>query len=661
MSALKSLQIVAYVATLGGFVIFPFLQKRGHDPRFATATLTYAFGFLAALSCFVLLARIGSRPLPTLLLLGLLLLLPVVSQKGERVRPAVGGALALPFLWTLTWWFPAKTGLTPWAGAAFVIIALLLGALTVLYRKQKGLPRFSPIALLTVVAAGGALVTGQFEDPVLLVSLWHHWGAYVMPAQVMSEGGVPFRDVPLQYGVGPTLLLMGLCKSDCWPGMYVAVSVANAVHLLAMGACACLLTRALPRGVAWGGLLAVICAVVMWTGFPPNYSGPLLAPSTGGLRFLPLALLLLHVVHAETNGRDEDRRGHTIWAFGILWSPEACLHASMVWWPYLALRDWHRSTVDGSRTIVSVLAMRAAQGVAASLLVLGLAALVFRFVYEVWPSLDGYLTYLQNPPGTQNPKLKGPIWWLIVPVLIGCAALPQMEEARRRVVFVCTLALIAASTYYLGRSHDNNVLNLLPFVAISLLASLQPATPLIVKGFIRVALAGFVSWVAIFNFASFNNAVSVNLARMFGPTTILDGISLSNDAAADKLTRALPAGAAPVSDLRDALDWIRSVRGGQPVVSNLGMILPRGDFGPVWTGLGALTNFHLLPEPIIIRFVRQGAKKFRRAGWILVDTTERDMLLPRFRSAYDVAEERAFGQYKAYRLVPRRDFERAER
>jgi hypothetical protein len=65
----------------------------------------------------------------------------------------------------------------------------------------------------------------------------------------MIAGGVPFRDFPVQYGIGPTLLISAMSNGDLWFGTYLGTVLANALYLLAMVAFSSLALRAL-RAVA---------------------------------------------------------------------------------------------------------------------------------------------------------------------------------------------------------------------------------------------------------------------------------------------------------------------------------------------------------------------------------------------------------------------------
>ena len=41
------------------------------------------------------------------------------------------------------------------------------------------------------------------------------------------------------------------------------------------------------------------CAILMWTGYPPDFKGPIATPSVDGIRFFPLAALLFFIIAAR--------------------------------------------------------------------------------------------------------------------------------------------------------------------------------------------------------------------------------------------------------------------------------------------------------------------------------------------------------------------------
>ena len=264
--------------------------------------------------------------------LGLVLVLPLMPLGPVAV---LGGLGALPLLAGVTWW--AQDIDLGWLrGLAFVLLGGLAAWLPRLFSQSAPVP--AAAVLLPVGALGllFMLMTGPFGTPLAFWLLWHHWGPFVSPAEAILAGFVPFRDFPVQYGMGPALTVAAVCGGDCWGALYVVAGTANLLYALAVATCALLgPMRARPGIMA---AAAAAAAALLWTGFPPHFVGPLAFPSVAGLRFLPVAGLLLAILLAERHGRAPGWAGHGLWALAVAWSPEAAAYASIVWWPYLALR-----------------------------------------------------------------------------------------------------------------------------------------------------------------------------------------------------------------------------------------------------------------------------------------------------------------------------------
>jgi hypothetical protein len=356
----KSALILLYLSLVGMVCLWPFLLQI--RPRWAWGPVLHATLWVAVpAGAIALLAGRGVAGLLAPIVLAPVMVLPLL---GAGLPAVLAGLCALAFLSGAVWWAPTIE-LSFARALAFVLIGLGAALLPRLWRTGEGLPKWPALALLAVTGIGAVLATGVFSVPVPFLALWHHWGAYVAPAEAMLAGGVPFRDYTVQYGMGPTLLIAAVCGEDCWPGTFWAVAAANLVHLSALGACVLLLTRNLPRGLALLSLLALMASVLVWS--------------------VPLSLLLLHILRAETGGRSHDAVGHGLWLFGLAWSPEAGFFASLVWWPYLALRQAQLRI--GTWPVLLALLAGGIRAVLATVLGLALLIVVFRFGFGDWPSL----------------------------------------------------------------------------------------------------------------------------------------------------------------------------------------------------------------------------------------------------------------------------------
>jgi hypothetical protein len=221
---------------------------------------------------------------------------------------------------------------------------------------------------------------------------------------------------------------------------------------------------------------------------------------------------------------------------------------------------------------------------------------------------------------------------------------------------VCLASLVAVGSYYLGRSHDNNLLNLLPFLVVALTPMLHAGTAGTLAGFSRVVLAGLVAWPASFGIDAWSSAWAEREAGSLGSGGLLQNMRLATPESSALLDTAMARVGAPhgpIADASAALAWLRSIDAGTPLIVNAASISVRGMPGPAWTGMSNLATYALLPPATIEHFIGRGAAMFRQSGWLLMDRTHQADWLERFRVAYDVAEERVFGGYTAYRLVPR--------
>lgn len=643
----KSALILSYLGLVGTACLWPFLLQI--RPRWPWGRALQILLWTALpVGAVLLLANRGAVGMLAPVVLASVIVLPLFRL---GVPAVLAGICGVVFLSTLLWWAPAAE-LSLAQGLAFVLIGLGAALLPWLSPTREGLPTWPSLALLAAAGLAAVLGTGVFSVPVPFLSLWHHWGAYVAPAEALLAGGVPFRDFTVQYGMGPTLLLAGLCGSDCWPGMFGAVAAVNLIHLFALGGCVLLLTRRFPRGLALLALLAMMVSALVWTGYPPNWMGWMIAPSVGGMRFAPLSLLLLHILWTEAGDRPNDAVGHSLWLFGLAWSPETGFFCSLVWWPYLALREAQLRT--GTWPVILALIAGGARAVLATLAGLALLVVVFRLGFGDWPSIYGFLAYVRNPPGVLPPNALGPVW--LVPITAGLALFAASRADGRgvRTIFVCLAAFLGTVSYYLGRSHDNNVLNLLPFMVLALVAAMGAGPSSLVSGFSRTVMCGLVALIVPFGHDAWNEAAGSSRWRDAGSSRLLAQMRLEDDESQRLVDRGMAAIMTAWAPAADASTALRALDGeAAPVLITAFPLLPRVQAGRAWTGVNSLANYGDLPPSVIEHFVRRGAAAYRRAGWLLVDQTQPGPWLDYFRAAYDVAEERGFGGFTAYRLVPR--------
>lgn len=578
----------------------------------------------------------------------ILLLIPLV---GREPRAIWGGAAAVLLLGSVPWWWSPEMRITP----------ALIGGFAALGVGSAFLPRLAPapaaaasrklvlVAILACLALGlgAGVLTAPFGSRNPIYFAWHHWGAYLAPAEAWLAGGLPYRDFPLQYGLGPTALLAATCGSDCWRSMFGVVIGANALYFAALAGCVLILAGGLSRGVRWLSLIALFCAAFIWTAFPSNLAGPAMTPSVAGLRFLPLALLLLHIIHAEKREKRRDLIGHALWLGGLLWSPEAGFFATLLWWPYLTLR-----TAAGAATLREALVKLVRGGLlSVGALLLGLLglALVVRHLSRGAADLGNFLAYIAHPPGPLPVNPVGTIWLAVAALAIALQTLGKAPtSASSRSLYACVLALLAGGTYFLSRSHDNNILNLFPLLVVLLVAILaQGGTSrfaVFARGFIQTTLAAIVGLVVLPNAYPWADAAKAGDLFAIGPDRLISHFS--------------PTSADPVPVLSsEAVEAIESLQGedaGAIVVLDDYKIMPRARPGAAWTSVNNVANFEPLPPALIAHYIHRGAVAYCRPGWLVVDESHYASWVKLFEADYRIDDRRTFfSDYVAYRLVPK--------
>lgn len=583
------------------------------------------------------LARHGAFPLA-----GIFILVPLM---GLGSLSLLGGITAALLFATTIWWTTSlQFGPVPTAAAA--LLALAAGFLPRWKSATGERIRLLPVmvaCMLIGLAIG--LLTAPFESYDTIYLSWHHWGAYLAPVEAWRGGGIPYRDFPIQYGLGPTLVLMASCGQDCWRGMYGTAITANALYFATLVGCVVILTARSHNGLRWLALLAMFCATFLWTGFPSNFAGPAMTPSVAGLRFLPISALLLHILYAEQKKARRDWIGHVLWLASLFWSPEAAFFATLIWWPTLALRD--AGSAGGWRAALIALTRGGLRGACALVLGMSVVALTLWIVSGRAITLSDFFAYVQHPPGPLPLNPTGTIWIALSAFAIGIVLLARQGPSdQARPLHACLLALLAAGTYFISRSHDNNILNLFPLLILVLLGIVTNLEPIdasarpFVRSLVHSMLVAMVAFVAMFDFTAWSEGASRAGLLNLGPNRLISRFTPK----VDDRPALLPA------DAVAALRYAQSRQSGAVILFDGNFLMPRFQ-GPAWTSVNNPANFHPLPEPVIRHYIKRSADSFRRPGWLVVSNDNRRWVQS-FRSAYAVREQKRFGSYQAYYLVP---------
>jgi hypothetical protein len=373
-------------------------------------------------------------------------------------------ALAAASLVALTLLFVPSAALEP--SALFPALALAALAL-VLLRLRWTPPADVRFMLEVVICVGIALAVVQTPDLRLYAAdLIHHQGYFLGPANDVAHGRAMLADVWSQYGVA-SIDSLGLFFSIV-PIGYGTL----ALLLIALATAQYLCTYAILRLAGVGQLLAALAMAVAVMG---NLFWPIAIyvafPSDTALRFgLPYLIVLAAVLGARFPARRDlaDRVVLGLLAFAAIWSFETFVYCGATYGALVLVEALRSDNGVMQRVLRGALVGLGVSAV--SVLTYSVLALLFNGEVSWGPYVEYLRLYTADEFGQLPVELfsAGPM--MGAAVFLGAATLAWLARCRREAIeppmWTALAGLtgfaVAIFTYYLGRSHPNNLLILLP-------------------------------------------------------------------------------------------------------------------------------------------------------------------------------------------------------
>jgi len=520
---------------------------------------------------------------------------------------SIPGELAIVVAATsLAWWL--KGDRQPawwWRIAVLAVIAWFVQAGLSRTEERPG-RSFIHIYMAVFGVVGFALIANMASyrpGAQGLAELLAHQGAYIGSALHVRAGLVPFYDIPLQYGLGPTLAIAAGCGiSNCWSAiefLIVATTLLMGLLVLKMS-----LSTA-PRGWTWkvAATAVIFCATFMWPGFPNEGSIRTALPGASGMRFLPVVLVSFLLFF--------ERRKWAVAALvlAVLWSPETACMSIVVF------GICETATIGLVRA-----AAKTALITAGSLIGLFLA---HRLWFGVWIQPDVMLEYILHVPAPL------PIHPLTDFVFLTAAFLlagwiiyrrsPEPLEFRRDLI--AASLLFAASNYYMGRSHPNNVCSIMPFIALVGMRALErPAVA-------RLAIVGLATATAAIALSFWDYPPFAHWSTDHPPF------------------------ASPDLEVVAIRPYIANPQ--HEGVAEFGTFRIRNPAETIlWTPMDPSSLWgDTIPDERLKLYITRSAARLKRSGWAIV-ADEQQYLLNDLRAAYRVTEETRYGSYTVAHLDP---------
>jgi len=381
---------------------------------------------------------------------------------------------------------------TPPGNAAFASAvfcgALLLSCTVLRVTRDESKNNRIGAAVLTGIALAIFALLSFRQDSLSNSTSIHHWSFYVGPAELVRQGGWLLWDVPSQYGFLNILIAARLPFASAWTSFYVL----DAVCVFVSAGLVFFTLRSLRLG-RFTGVFAFLVTLAVVFFVPGDYAhldGPTYFPSVGAFRFLWAELLVVVVLIAYAKRRDDPRSavvaGSLVWILGTLWSAEGAIYVSILWFPTLVALVfpqtygaslWARIRALTQPRNFVLLALPAVFFIVALLVVqitymvaLGHSPDYFAF-YEYGLSYAGGFAAF---PISQF----GPVWFLLLAFAICVSASVLVLRSatdpwRVLPILYASCALVwVSSSYFMTRSADSNVTNILTPVSLAIAAVL---------------------------------------------------------------------------------------------------------------------------------------------------------------------------------------------
>lgn len=292
----------------------------------------------------------------------------------------------------------------------------------------------------------------------------HHWTCYVGPVELIKQGGTLLWDVPSQYGFLNILIASLLPFTSSWDSVYVLAGMTQLVMGWALFHHFC--GKRSLENVTSAGILAVVSVFIIpgW-----KLTGSLVYPSVSALRFLWVVLMFI-CLYSLATAEGQRRRMHyhvlnLLWLFGVLWAFESAYYCSVTLGSFLVAQ--YLANVRNSRRFLHELKLLHEPAIMLFFSIFGIW-MFYRFRFGHGPDWYGYVEHalaFQSGFGSFPIVLTGGfLYVLAIFALLLRICRVNASAPAGRAVFGMVCGTAAVFSYFVGRSHENNIVNIFPML-----------------------------------------------------------------------------------------------------------------------------------------------------------------------------------------------------
>jgi hypothetical protein len=325
----------------------------------------------------------------------------------------------------------------------------------------------------------------------------HHWGCFVGPAQLVRQGGWLLWSVPSQYGFLSILSIAIFPMKSCWQSFYILMcSFHFATALIIFYTIYSFRENILNYFLA---IFLTISSLFLFPGWLPLLVGVQTFPSIGPYRFFWIFALLffIFIQYKKNFIKSENKKnilGTCIWLIGFLWSFESAFYVSAIWFPYLLINSMNYSSAEySSKNIFSWVRKAFLDFSIPVFTFLFFILCIFAFYYfrlGELPDVESFYEHalsFKEGFGSFIINGMGSVTVALLAIFIICSSISQnlldFRKNKEKIAILGALyfGLLASLTYYISRSHEQNISNLIPIIifALAIVISLEKEKPIL--------------------------------------------------------------------------------------------------------------------------------------------------------------------------------------
>jgi hypothetical protein len=458
----------------------------------------------------------------------------------------------------------------------------------------------------------------------------HHWSCYTGTAELLRQGGYLLWSVPSQYGFLSILSIAILPIKSCWQSFWV-------LQIIFLSSTSFFLFYILysyqKSTLNWLlSIIITVCALHLFPAWAPSIFGVNSCPSVGPYRFFWLyAIIFFIVIQSERSiiksKSRENLCGTLLWIIGCLWSFESAYYVSAVWFSYLFLL----AALPAEQTFI----IRLFRNFLPSFVMLLVAITVISIFYLIridhLPDIYSFAEHALSFKigfGSISIDFRGGFGLLILVLAFILAdfiyCFQNTDRRNLPLLGAIYAGFWAGISYFIGRSHENNISNLMPLIIF-----ISGALLLIAK---RNGSKAYLLKIAVLQL--YVLIITLTLGNKEGMQGFLSNIQKENV----NIESAIPLLS---SELSEAMQAAGITEKDSIVFLDNIALLKKEMNGPVynfWLPINPSTVYNPLPVERSALYIQRFSKKYKSGGFLIIGGNEHDDHLEKIiKASFDTA------------------------